>query len=41
MNIPDINILLESKALISILPLVAGGFVGNLIAALRNRIIHT
>jgi hypothetical protein len=38
MNIPDINNLLESKALISILSLVAGGFVGNLIAALRNRV---
>lgn len=38
MNLPDINQLLESKTFISLLSLVGGGLVGNLIAVLRSRV---
>jgi hypothetical protein len=38
MNLPDIKQLFESKTFMSLLSLVGGGLVGNLIAVLRNRV---
>ena len=38
MTLPDFSQLIENKALLSALSALAGGFIGNLIAVLRNRI---
>lgn len=38
MTLPDLNQLIENKALLAVLSAVGGGLVGNLVAVLRSRV---